>query len=105
MVRHLAALQVRGDITAGRLLPVLEYFNPDGAEEVLAVYVGQGSYRPPRVRAFLDFLTERVDIGVGAPTVFDNPRTPHIPLAEPFSHSQHTQHSLYRNCAELAAVI
>ncbi|WP_435980572.1 LysR family transcriptional regulator [Psychrobacter sp. DM4] len=61
---RLACFQVREDITAGRLLPVLEDCNPGDLEEVHAVYVGQGDYLPLRVRAFLDFLVERVDIGI-----------------------------------------
>ena len=60
---RLAAFQVREDIAAGRLLPVLEDCNPGDIEEIHAVYVGQGGYLPLRVRAFLDFLAERVKIG------------------------------------------
>ena len=60
---RLAAFQVREDIAAGRLAPVLEDCNPGDVEEVHAVYVGQGGYLPLRVRAFLDFLAEKVDIG------------------------------------------
>ncbi|WP_019042640.1 LysR family transcriptional regulator, partial [Comamonas testosteroni] len=41
---RLAAFQVREDIAAGRLLPVLEDCNPGDIEEVHAVYVGQGGY-------------------------------------------------------------
>ncbi|MFC4276615.1 LysR family transcriptional regulator [Achromobacter aloeverae] len=59
---RLAAFQVRDDIAAGRLLPVLEDCNPGDVEEIHAVYVGQGGYLPLRVRAFLDFLAERVSI-------------------------------------------
>lgn len=59
---RLAAFQVREDIAAGRLLPVLEDYNPGDEEEIHAVYVGQGGYLPLRVRAFLDFLAERIDI-------------------------------------------
>ena len=64
-VARLASFQVREDIAAGRLLPVLEDYNPGDVEEVHAVYVGQGGYLPLRVRAFLDFLAERVDINQG----------------------------------------
>ena len=60
---RLAAFQVREDIAAGRLLPVLEDCNPGDVEEVHALYVGQGGYLPLRVRALLDFLAEKVDIG------------------------------------------
>lgn len=62
---RLAAFQVREDIAAGRLLAVLEECNPGDLEEVHAVYVGQGGLMPLRVRALLDFLAERVDIGQG----------------------------------------
>lgn len=60
---RLAAFQVRDDIATGRLVPVLEACNPGDVEEVHAVYVGQGGYLPLRVRAFLDFLAESVDVG------------------------------------------
>lgn len=59
---RLAAFQVQQDIVAGRLLPVLEDCNPGDIEEVHAVYVGQGGHLPLRVRAFLDFLAEKVDL-------------------------------------------
>lgn len=61
---RLAAFQVHGDIAAGRLVPVLEDCNPGDLEEVHAVYVGQGGYLPLRVRAFLDFLVEKVDVAI-----------------------------------------
>lgn len=60
---RLADFQVRDDIAAGQLLPVLENCNPGDVEEVHAVYVGQGGYLPLRVRALLDFLADRVDLG------------------------------------------
>ena len=59
---RLAAFQVQADIAAGRLLPVLEDANPGDLEEVHAVFLGQGGYLPLRVRAFLDFLVEKVDL-------------------------------------------
>lgn len=60
---RLAAFQVKGDIAAGRLQTVLEDFNPGDTEEVHAVFLGQGGYLPSRVRALLDFLVEKVDMG------------------------------------------
>jgi DNA-binding transcriptional LysR family regulator len=57
---RLAIFQVRDDIEAGRLVPVLEDYNPGDMEEVHAVFWGHGGHLPARVRAFLDFLTERV---------------------------------------------
>jgi len=59
---RLAAFQVRDDIAAGRLLPVLEDCNPGDVEQIHAVYIGQGGHQPQRVRAFLDFLAARVDV-------------------------------------------
>ncbi len=59
---RLAAFQVQADIADGRLLPVLEDANPGDLEEVHAVFLGQGGYLPLRVRAFLDFLVEHVDL-------------------------------------------
>jgi DNA-binding transcriptional LysR family regulator len=57
---RLAAFQVKADIAAGRLLPVLEGCNPGDTEPVHAVYLGQGGHLPARVRAFLDYLVDTV---------------------------------------------
>ncbi|QHI97782.1 LysR family transcriptional regulator [Xylophilus rhododendri] len=59
---RLAAFQVRADIAAGRLRPVLERCNPGDVEEVHAVYLGQGGYVPLRVRVLLDYLVQHVDL-------------------------------------------
>lgn len=56
---RLAAFTVRDDIAAGRLLPVLEEFNPGDRETFHAIHTGQGGPLPSRVRALLDFLAER----------------------------------------------
>ncbi|MDW3686829.1 LysR family transcriptional regulator [Cupriavidus sp. CV2] len=60
---RMAVFQVREDIAAGRLVPLLEAFNPGDLEAVHAVYLGQGRHLPARVRALLDFLAERVEMG------------------------------------------
>lgn len=57
---RLARFHVEADIKAGRLVPVLEAFNPGDIEPIHAVFVGHGGQLPARVRAFLDFLVERV---------------------------------------------
>lgn len=57
---RLAAFQVNADITAGRLVKVLEPFNPGDREEVHAVFAGQGGHIPARIRALLDFLADHV---------------------------------------------
>ncbi|MFK0689298.1 LysR family transcriptional regulator [Mesorhizobium sp. IMUNJ 23033] len=59
-IARLARWHVAADIAAGRLVPLLEDFNPGDEELTHAVYVGQGKHLPARVRAFLDFLVETV---------------------------------------------
>lgn len=59
-IARLARWHVAADIAAGRLVPLLEDFNPGDEEATHAVYVGQGRHLPARVRAFLDFLGESV---------------------------------------------
>ncbi|WP_214475494.1 LysR family transcriptional regulator [Mesorhizobium sp. dw_380] len=59
-IARLALWHVEPDIAAGRLVPLLEDFNPGDLEATHAVYVGQGKHLPARVRAFLDFLSETV---------------------------------------------
>jgi DNA-binding transcriptional LysR family regulator len=57
---RLARFHVEDDIKAGRLVPVLEAFNPGDIEPIHAVFVGHGGQLPARVRAFLDYLVETV---------------------------------------------
>ena len=59
---RLSLFHARGEIAAGRLVPVLEAFNPGDVEEIHAVFLGHGGIVPPRVRALLDFLVEKVRI-------------------------------------------
>lgn len=59
-IARLARWHVAADIAAGRLVPLLEAFNPGDEEATHAVYVGQGRHLPARVRVFLDFLGESV---------------------------------------------
>lgn len=59
---RLAEFQVRADLDAGRLVPVLEDYDPAETEDIHAVYVGQGAHLPARVRAFLDFLAAHVKV-------------------------------------------
>lgn len=59
-IARLARWHVAADIAAGRLVQLLEDFNPGDEEATHAVYVGQGRHLPARVRAFLDFLGESV---------------------------------------------
>jgi len=57
---RLSRFHVGPDLKVGRLVPVLEAFNPGDIEETRAVYVGHGGRLPSRVRVFLDFLAEEV---------------------------------------------
>lgn len=57
---RLSLIHIQPDLDAGRLVKVLEPFNPGDIEEVRAVYVGHGGRLPSRVRVFLDFLAETV---------------------------------------------
>lgn len=59
-VARLTRFHVKADIDAGRLVPVLEEFNPGDLEAIHAVFVGHGGQLPARVRAFLDYLVEHV---------------------------------------------
>jgi DNA-binding transcriptional LysR family regulator len=59
---RLAHFHIGGDIAAGRLVPVLEAYNPGDREELHAVYVGHGGRLPSRVRALIDFLVAEVDL-------------------------------------------
>jgi DNA-binding transcriptional LysR family regulator len=59
---RLAAFTVREDIKAGRLVPVLNRFNPRDHEAFHAVFVGQGGPLSGRVRALLDFLAEKARV-------------------------------------------
>lgn len=47
------------DLAAGRLVPVLEAFNPGDVEQIHAVFVG-GANMPARVRVFVDFLVSNL---------------------------------------------
>ncbi|WP_119389983.1 LysR family transcriptional regulator [Taklimakanibacter lacteus] len=57
---RLSSFHITPDIKAGRLVPVLEKYNPGDIETMFAVYVGQGGHLPARVRAFLDYLSAQV---------------------------------------------
>ena len=47
------------ELAAGRLVPILEAFNPGDVEPIHAVFVG-GDTMPARVRVFVDYIAERL---------------------------------------------
>lgn len=58
-ITRVGAFSVADEIAAGRLVPILEAFNPGDVETIHALFVG-GSNMPARVRVFVDFLAERL---------------------------------------------
>ena len=57
---RLSRMHTKHDIAAGRLVPVLEDYNPADLEAVHAVFLGPGKQLPPRVRVMLDYLIEKI---------------------------------------------
>lgn len=56
-IARIGAFTVNEDIGRGKLIPLLETFNPGEREPIHAVFVG-GLTMPARVRLFVDFLIE-----------------------------------------------
>ena len=54
-ITRVGNFSVAEDLAAGRLVPVLEAFNPGDVEQIHAVFVG-GVSMPARVRFFVDFI-------------------------------------------------
>jgi DNA-binding transcriptional LysR family regulator len=57
---RLSTYHIQADLDAGRLVPVLEKYNPRDIEPIHAVYLGKVERLPSRVRAVLDFLVLHV---------------------------------------------
>jgi DNA-binding transcriptional LysR family regulator len=57
---RLSRMHTKHDIATGRLVPVLEDYNPADLEAVHAVFLGPGKQLPPRVRVMLDYLIEKI---------------------------------------------
>ncbi len=57
---RLSRYHVGADLDAGRLVEVLDEFNPHDIEPIHAVYLGKAGRLPARIRAVLDFLTKNV---------------------------------------------
>ncbi len=58
-VARVGSFSVAPEIAAGRLVPILEDFNPGDVEQIHAIFVG-GASTPARVRVFVDFLAARL---------------------------------------------
>lgn len=59
---RLSRYHIQADIDAGRLVPVLEKYNPRDIAPIHAVYLGKVDRLPSRVRVVLDFLVEHVAV-------------------------------------------
>lgn len=57
---RLSLYHIQPDIEAGRLVPVMEEFNPRDTVPVHAVYLGKAGRLPARIRALLDYLAARL---------------------------------------------
>lgn len=58
-ITRVGRFSVMPEIASGRLVPLLEEYNPGDIEVIHAVFVG-GPHMPARVRVFVDFLAERL---------------------------------------------
>jgi DNA-binding transcriptional LysR family regulator len=58
-IARVGSFSVAPEIAAGRLVPILEDFNPGDVEQIHAIFVG-GASTPARVRVFVDFLAARL---------------------------------------------
>jgi DNA-binding transcriptional LysR family regulator len=58
-IARVGRFSVAAEIADGRLVPLLETFNPGDVELIHAVFVG-GANTPARVRVFVDFLAARL---------------------------------------------
>ncbi|HEX3138725.1 MAG TPA: LysR family transcriptional regulator [Rhizobacter sp.] len=59
---RLSRYHIQADLDAGRLVAVLEKFNPRDMSPIHAVYLGKVERLPSRVRAVLDFLVAQVGV-------------------------------------------
>jgi DNA-binding transcriptional LysR family regulator len=56
---RVGSFHVADDVASGRLVSLLDAFNPGDTEEIHAVFVG-GAHVPARVRVFVDYLVEQM---------------------------------------------
>lgn len=58
-ITRVGNFSVAEDLAAGRLVPLLDAFNPGDVEQIHAVFVG-GANMPARVRVFVDYVASRL---------------------------------------------
>ncbi|WP_019903997.1 LysR family transcriptional regulator [Methylobacterium sp. 77] len=64
-ITRVGTFHIAEDLAAGRLVPLLEAYNPQDREAIHAVFVG-GPAMPARIRVLVDFLAERMGRDPGA---------------------------------------
>ena len=63
-VTRVGNFHIVDDLAAGRLVPLLESYNPQDREAIHAVFVG-GAAMPARIRVLVDFLVEKLRTPTG----------------------------------------
>jgi DNA-binding transcriptional LysR family regulator len=58
-IARVGTFHVAEDIVSGRLVSLLDEFNPGDREAIHALFVG-GATMPARVRVFIDYLAEKL---------------------------------------------
>jgi DNA-binding transcriptional LysR family regulator len=58
-IARVGSFHVAADIAAGRLVSLLDAFNPGDREPIHAVFIG-GTTMPARVRVFIEYLAEKM---------------------------------------------
>lgn len=58
-IARIGTATIEDHIAAGRLIPILEEFNPGDTDQIHAVFIG-GANTPTRVRVFVDFIVSRL---------------------------------------------
>jgi DNA-binding transcriptional LysR family regulator len=58
-ITRVGNFHIENDLASGRLVPLLEEFNPQDREAIHAVFIG-GANMPARVRVLVDFLAEKL---------------------------------------------
>ena len=62
-IGRIGYFHVEPELKAGRLVSILDQFNPDDTEAIHAVFIG-GQYMSARVRVFIDYLIEKLEHAV-----------------------------------------
>lgn len=59
---RLADFHVNNDIASNQLIPILKKYYSEENEHLYAVFLGQGGVVPARIRTFIDFLVEKINL-------------------------------------------